>query len=99
MKKGVAIDLDNDGKPDIFFDLKTLILVIGGIISVTMTYAALTRQIELNKAEIEIAKKLPPTKSLDLINEKILNLESKFIKLEQRHDKRLEQLETKVYKR
>jgi len=95
MKKGVGIDLDNDGKPDIFFDLKTLILVVGGIISVTMTYATLTRMIEINKAQIEVAKKLPPKESLDIINQKILFLEQ-HIKTE---SERLDKLEDKIYKR
>jgi len=95
MKKGVGIDLDNDGKPDIFFDLKTLILVVGGIISVTMTYATLTRMIGINKAQIEVAKKLPPKESLDIINQKILFLEQ-HIKTE---SERLDKLEDKIYKR
>ena len=95
MKKGVGIDLDNDGKPDIFFDLKTLILVVGGIISVTMTYATLTRMIEINKVQIEVAKKLPPKESLDIINQKILFLEQ-YIKTE---SERLDKLEDKIYKR
>tara|TARA_R100001369_G_scaffold5510_1_gene15302 strand:+ start:267 stop:554 length:288 start_codon:yes stop_codon:yes gene_type:complete len=95
MKKGVGIDLDNDGKPDIFFDLKTLILVVGGIISVTMTYATLTRMIEINKVQIEVAKKLPPKESLDIINQKILFLEQ-HIKTE---SERLDKLEDKIYKR
>ena len=95
MKKGVGIDLDNDGKPDIFFDLKTLILVVGGIISVTMTYATLTRMIGINKAQIEVAKKLPPKESLDIINQKIIFLEQ-HIKTE---SERLDKLEDKIYKR
>jgi len=95
MKKGVGIDLDNDGKPDIFFDLKTLILVVGGIISVTMTYATLTRMIEINKVQIEVAKKLPPKESLEIINQKILFLEQ-HIKTE---SERLDKLEDKIYKR
>ena len=95
MKKEVGIDLDNDGKPDLHFDLKTLILVVGGIISITMTYSTLTKQIELNKAEIEVAKKLPPSQSHDIINQKILFLEQ-HIKNE---SVRLDKLEDKIYKR
>ena len=95
MKKEVGIDLDNDGKPDLHFDLKTLILVVGGIISITMTYSTLTKQIELNKAEIEVAKKLPPSESHDIINQKILFLEQ-HIKNE---SVRLDKLEDKIYKR
>jgi len=99
MKKEVGIDLDNDGKPDLHFDLKTLILVIGGLISITMTYSTLTKQIDLNKAEIEVAKKLPPLQSHDIIEQKILYLEDHLEKLEEQHDKRIDQLEKKVYKR
>ena len=95
MKKEVGIDLDNDGKPDLHFDLKTLILVIGGIISITMTYSTLTKQIELNKAEIEVAKKLPPSESHDIIDQKIIFLEQ-HIKTE---SERLDKLEDKIYKR
>jgi len=95
MKKELGIDLDNDGKPDLHFDLKTLILVVGGIISITMTYSTLTKQIELNKAEIEVAKKLPPSQSHDIINQKILFLEQ-HIKNE---SVRLDKLEDKIYKR
>ena len=47
MKKEVGVDIDGDGKPDLNLDLKTLILVVGGLISLTMTYSALTKQIEL----------------------------------------------------
>ena len=71
MKKAVGIDIDNDGKPDLHFDIKTLILVIGGIISITMTYSTLTKQIEINKQEIEVAKKLPPLESHDIMEQKI----------------------------
>tara|TARA_R100000935_G_scaffold11677_1_gene23344 strand:+ start:647 stop:934 length:288 start_codon:yes stop_codon:yes gene_type:complete len=95
MKKELGIDLDNDGKPDLHFDLKTLILVVGGIISITMTYSTLTKQIELNKAEIEVAKQLPPAQSHDIINQKILFLEQ-HIKNE---SVRLDKLEDKIYKR
>tara|TARA_R100001369_G_scaffold23515_1_gene43213 strand:+ start:804 stop:1091 length:288 start_codon:yes stop_codon:yes gene_type:complete len=95
MKKEVGIDLDNDGKPDLHFDLKTLILVIGGIISITMTYSTLTKQIEINKKEIEVAKKLPPTQSHDIIDQKIIFLEQ-HIKSE---SERLDKLEDKIYKR
>ena len=95
MKKEVGIDLDNDGKPDLHFDLKTLILVIGGIISITMTYSTLIKQIELNKAEIEVAKKLPPSESHDIIDQKIIFLEQ-HIKTE---SERLDKLEDKIYRR
>ena len=97
--KKVKVDIDGDGIPDLNLDLKTIILVVGGIISLTMTYSTLTKQIELNKQEIEIAKTLPPSQSHDIINQKILYLEEHLEKLEEQHDKRFDQLEIKVYKR
>jgi len=95
MKRKVGIDIDNDGKPDLHFDIKTLILVIGGIISITMTYSTLTKQIEINKQEIEVAKKLPPLESHDIMEQKILFLEQQ-IKSE---SNRLDKIEDKIYKR
>ena len=99
MKKEVGVDIDGDGKPDLNLDLKTLILVVGGIISITMTYSTLTKQIEINKKEIEIAKELPPAKSHEILEQKIIFLEDYIEKLEQNQDKRIDQLEKKVYKR
>ena len=93
--KEVGLDIDNDGKPDLSLDLKTIIMVVGGIISLTMTYSTLTKQIELNKQEIEIAKKLPPQQSHDLLDQKIQFLENK-IDVEA---KRLDKIEDKIYKR
>tara|TARA_R100001198_G_C5222821_1_gene204431 strand:- start:1341 stop:1625 length:285 start_codon:yes stop_codon:yes gene_type:complete len=93
--KEVGLDIDNDGKPDLSLDLKTIILVVGGIISLTMTYSTLTKQIELNKQEIEVAKQLPPQKSQDLLEQKIQFLENK-IDVEA---KRLDKIEDKIYKR
>ena len=93
--KEVGLDIDNDGKPDLSLDLKTIIMVVGGIISLTMTYSTLTKQIELNKQEIEVAKKLPPQQSHDLLEQKIQFLENK-IDVEA---KRLDKIEDKIYKR
>jgi hypothetical protein len=95
MKKSVGIDIDNDGKPDLHFDLKTMILVVGGIISITMTYSTLTKQIELNKQEIEVAKKLPPAQSHELIDQKIMFLEDHI----KEQNIRLDKIEDKVYRR
>jgi hypothetical protein len=95
MNKKVNLDIDNDGKPDFSLDLKTIILVVGGIVSLTMTYSTLTKQIELNKQEIEVAKKLPPQQSHDLLDQKIQFLENK-IDVE---SKRLDKIEDKIYKR
>ena len=60
-----------------------------------MTYSTLTKQIELNKQEIEIAKKLPPSQSHDLINQKILFLEEHI----KEQNMRLDKIEDKVYRR
>ena len=95
MNKKVNFDIDGDGKPDLHLDLKTIILVIGGIISITMTYTTLTKQIEINKQQIEVAKKLPPIESHDIIEQKILFLEQ-FIKSE---SDRLDKIEDKIYRR
>jgi|TARA_R110002020_G_scaffold460985_1_gene679745 hypothetical protein len=97
--KKVNVDIDGDGIPDLNLDLKTIIMVLGGVISLTMTYSTLTKQIELNRQEIEIAKTLPPAQSHDIIDQKILYLEEYLEKLEEQHDKRIDQLEIKVYKR
>ena len=95
MKNEVGVDIDGDGKPDLSLDLKTIILIVGGVISLTMTYSTLTKQIELNKQEIEIAKKLPPSESHDLINQKILFLEEHI----KEQNMRLDKIEDKVYRR
>ena len=99
LDKKVDVDIDGDGVADLKLDLKTIIIVVGGIISITMTYSALTKQIELNKQEIEVAKQLPPSQSHDIINQKITYLEEHLEKLEKQHDKRIDALEGKVYKR
>jgi hypothetical protein len=93
--KKVNVDIDGDGKPDLNLDLKTIIMVVGGIISLTMTYSTLTKQIELNKQEIEVAKKLPPTQSHDLLDQKIQFLENRI----EAETKRLDKIEDKIYKR
>jgi hypothetical protein len=93
--KKVNVDIDGDGKPDLNLDLKTIIMVVGGIISLTMTYSTLTKQIELNKQEIEVAKKLPPLQSLEVIEQRIEFLEDQI----EAKDKRLDKIEDKIYKR
>ena len=66
--KKVAVDLDGDGKSDFKVDIKFLGLLVGGIISLTMTYSQLT-------SEIEVAKTLPEYKieqdDTKVINQKI----------------------------
>ena len=99
MNKKVDIDIDGDNKPDLQLDLKTIIMVVGGIISLTMTYSTLTKQIELNKQEIEVAKQLPPQESHEVIEQKLNHLGDKLDKLSNDHDKRLDNLEDKIYSR
>jgi len=95
LNKKVDIDVDGDNKPDLQIDLKTIIMAVGGIISLVLTYTTLKEQIAINAAEIEIAKKLPPMQSHDLIDQKITFLEE-HIKAE---SLRLDKLEDKVYRR
>ena len=95
MKNEVGVDIDGDGKPDLSLDLKTIILIVGGLISITMTYTTLTEQIQLNKAGIEEAKKLPPQQSHDLIDQKILFLEEHI----KEQNNRLDKIEDKIYRR
>ncbi len=45
-KKAVGIDLDGDGVKDFTLDLKTIIVCLGGLISLVLTYSKLTEQIE-----------------------------------------------------
>jgi hypothetical protein len=94
--KKVALDLDGDGKSDLKIDIKFLGLLVGGIISLTMTYSQLT-------SEIEIAKTLPEYKieqdDTKVINQKIDYLIKEFEKFEEQTNKRLEGLEDRVYKR
>ena len=95
MKKEVGIDIDSDGKPDFHLDIKTIIVIVGGIISLTMTYSTLSAEIAKNTQEIEIAKQLPPVQSQDLIDQKILYIEDMLDK----YDNRLDKIEDKIYKR
>ncbi len=94
LDKKVEVDIDNDGKSDIKLDIKFLGLLVGGIISLTMTYSQLT-------AEIEIAKQLPEQEKINIesLTQSIQFLEKQVERLEEQHDKRIEGLEQKVYKR
>ena len=96
LNKKVEVDIDNDGKGDIKINFKTLAIVGGIIISLTMGYSKL-------QADIEIAKTLPEL-ILDQDDTKILNQKMDFIikeleKFEAATEKRLEGLEDKVYKK
>ena len=86
-KNKIKIDLNGS---DIVVDMKTLIMVIGGIISLTLTYSML-------KAEIEIAKQLPVAQEInyELVKEKQEQLEATDIRIERQLVKRIERLEKK----
>tara|TARA_R100001440_G_scaffold24692_1_gene40103 strand:- start:132 stop:434 length:303 start_codon:yes stop_codon:yes gene_type:complete len=94
--KKVAIDVDGDGKSDLRIDIKFIGLLVGGIISLTMTYSQLT-------SEIEIAKTLPEYKieqdDTKVINQKIDYLIRELEKFEEQTNRRLNSLEDKVYKK
>tara|TARA_R100001086_G_scaffold76607_1_gene37121 strand:- start:5062 stop:5388 length:327 start_codon:yes stop_codon:yes gene_type:complete len=94
--KKVALDVDGDGKSDIKIDIKFLGLLVGGIISLTMTYSQLT-------SEIEVAKTLPEYKieqdDTKVINQKIDYLIKELEKYEEQTNRRLNSLEDKVYKK
>lgn len=90
---GINIDLDNDKKIDLNLDLKTIILIITGIISLTMTYSNLMK-------EIELAKTLPTQQEVDIeyITKDINTLNNKLKSVESKHNSRLVNLEKKVFK-
>ena len=94
--KKVAVDLDGDGKHDIKIDIKFLGLLFGGIISLTMAYTTL-------KADIEVAKTLPEYEinqdDTRVINQKMDYIIRELERFEKQTEKRLENLEEKVYKR
>ncbi len=93
LNKQVGIDIDGDKKPDIKIDIKSIAIVVGFIISGTMSYNNL-------KNEIEIAKQLPvyevETTADDLIiKQNIQYLEKEINNLEEK----VKDLENKVYKK
>ncbi len=89
--KKVGIDIDSDGKPDLNLDLKTLVLLIGGISSLIFTYTTL-------QSDIEDAKKLPPAQDISKVEQRIEFLENKIENIEKQQNRRLENIEQKVYK-
>ena len=86
-KNKLKIDLNGS---DIVIDMKSLIMVVGGIISLTLTYAML-------RAEIEIAKRLPVAQeiNLELLEGKQEELKNTDIRIERQLIKRIEKLESK----
>ena len=86
-KNKLKIDLNGS---DIVIDMKSLIMVVGGIVSLTLTYAML-------RAEIEIAKRLPVAQeiNLELLEGKQEELKNTDIRIERQLIKRIEKLESK----
>tara|TARA_R100001460_G_scaffold64_3_gene261 strand:+ start:405 stop:689 length:285 start_codon:yes stop_codon:yes gene_type:complete len=89
--KKIGVDIDSDGKPDLNLDLKTLILLIGGISSLIFTYTTL-------QTEIESAKLLPPAQDISKVEQKIEFLENKIENIEKQQSRRLDNIEKKVFK-
>ena len=88
----VGLDFDSDGKPDLVFDLKTIILLCTMIGSVTLSYTNL-------KQEIEIAKTLPEYEiqndDFNIVNQKMDYIQ---MEIDDMKDK-IKDLEKKVYKK
>tara|TARA_Y100001970_G_C13613432_1_gene545974 strand:- start:221 stop:535 length:315 start_codon:yes stop_codon:yes gene_type:complete len=91
-EKQVGLDFDSDGKPDLVFDLKTIILLCTMIGSVTLSYTNL-------KQEIEVAKKLPvyeiQNDDFNIVNQKMDYIQ---MEIDDMKDK-IKDLEKKVYKK
>jgi len=92
--KKIEIDIDGDSKPDIKIDFKTILIVGGMIVSMTMGYTKL-------QSEIEIAKTLPKAQeiNIEIIEQKISYFEKELEKFEEQSQKRLDALEKRVYKK
>ena len=90
------VDLDGDSKPDFQIDFKTLILGGGMIFSIASSYFML-------QGEIEIAKTLPKQivsqDDTRVVNQKLDFLIKEFEKFELQTDKRIEDLEKRVFKK
>tara|TARA_R100001443_G_C3339068_1_gene174094 strand:+ start:81 stop:398 length:318 start_codon:yes stop_codon:yes gene_type:complete len=91
-QKEIGLDFDSDGKPDLVFDLKTIILLCTMIGSVTLSYTNL-------KSEIEVAKKLPvyemQNDDFNIVNQKMDYIQ---MEIDDMKDK-IKDLEKKVYKK
>ena len=90
LQKSVGIDLDGDKKPDIKVDIKSILIVGGFLISGAMSYSN-------HKQEIEIAKELP---IIEIKQDEVINQKIEFMQLEiEKLEKKIENIEDKVYKR
>ena len=92
LEKQVGLDIDNDGKPDLIFDVKTIIIICTMIGSITLSYTDLQQ-------EIEIAKTLPEYEiqedDVNLVNEKMDYIQKEIDRMEEQ----IKDLEKKVYKK
>jgi len=90
------VDVDGDKKPDFQVDFKTLIMAVGMVVSLTLSYAML-------KTEIEVAKTMPkPIISQDdtrVVNQKLDFLIRELEKFFEKSEERIKDLERKVYKK
>jgi len=90
------VDVDGDNKPDFQIDFKTLILGGGMIFSIASSYFML-------QSEIEVAKTLPKQivsqDDTRVVNQKLDFLIKEFEKFELQTDKRIEDLEKRVFKK
>ena len=90
------VDVDGDQKPDFQVDFKTLILAGGIIFSGASSYFML-------QSEIEVAKTLPKQiisqDDTRVVNQKLDFLIKEFEKFEVQTDKRIEDLEQRVFKK
>jgi hypothetical protein len=90
------VDVDGDNKPDFQIDFKTLILGGGMIFSIASSYFML-------QSEIEVAKTLPKQivsqDDTRVVNQKLDFLIKEFEKFEVQTDKRIEDLEKRVFKK
>ncbi len=90
------VDVDGDQKPDFQIDFKTLILGGGMIFSIASSYFML-------QSEIEVAKTLPKQivsqDDTRVVNQKLDFLIKEFEKFEVQTDKRIEDLEKRVFKK
>ena len=91
-QKEIGLDFDSDGKPDLVFDLKTIILLATMIGSVTLSYTNLQQ-------EIEIAKTLPiyeiQNDDFNIVNQKMDYIQMEIDDMKQK----INDLEKKVYKK
>tara|TARA_Y100000748_G_C15197916_1_gene372235 strand:+ start:275 stop:592 length:318 start_codon:yes stop_codon:yes gene_type:complete len=92
LDKQVGLDFDQDGKPDLVFDIKTIIIICTMIGSITLSYTDL-------KQEIEIAKTLPEYEiqndDFNIVNNKMDYIQKEIEKMEEQ----IRDLEKKVYKK